>query len=383
MSYFRSDNGIKSIFGEKAFRKLVGILDPCCGGIDEVDGNPDKFLNQQGEWVEGGGGSQDLQQITDEGNTTTNNINLYNSAIVLDNGSLLQKGFINNGADGGIARICSIGYQDEWENGVQYFVSQNSNQIVRANSINTTVPNVNFDVTKGYVPGSIFHDMNNQNKYICTNNTTGAAVWDLYYDAVKTDGVTITGDGTFGNPLVATGGGNYTYEIGQYVVSQGGVIFHRYIDNGVQYYLVVDTTNLSTNSAWSNVTSTLIGSTAQSTWDGLSNSNAIVGQAGFTSGAAKLCLDSTNNSKSDWYLPAIDELNLLFNNRFNVNKTLSGNSSFGSISGATQILANSYWSSTESVSVQAWYFLFSNGNTSSFGGKNDPYYVRAVRKFSI
>jgi hypothetical protein len=138
----------------------------------------------------------------------------------------------------------------------------------------------------------------------------------------------------------------FTYEIGQYVSSEGGVIFHRYIDNGVQYYLVIDTTNLSTSSAWSNITGTAIGSTAQSYWDGLSNSNAIVGQSGFTAGAAKLCLDSTNNSKSDWYLPAIDELNLLFNNRFNVNKTLSGNASFGAISGASQILRNDYWSST-------------------------------------
>jgi hypothetical protein len=174
----------------------------------------------------------------------------------------------------------------------------------------------------------------------------------------------------------------FTYEIGEYVEDEGGVIFHRYIDNGVQYYLVVDTTNLSTSSAWSNVTSTLIGSTAQSTWDGLSNSNAIVGQAGFTAGAAKLCLDSTNNSKSDWYLPAIDELNLLYNNRFNVNKTLSGNSSFGNISGATQILYNIYWSSTEFSASNDWYFSFLSGIADN-DGKVNAFYIRALRKFSI
>lgn len=172
----------------------------------------------------------------------------------------------------------------------------------------------------------------------------------------------------------------FTYEIGEYVEDEGGVIFHRYIDDGVQHYLVVDTVDFSAN--WSNVTSTLIGSTAQSTWDGLGNSNAIVGQSGFINGAAKLCLDSTNNGKSDWYLPAIDELSLLWQNRFNVNKTLSGNSSFGSISEATQIGNEEYWSSTEYDNYTAWFFFFNGGNANTTL-KNYAKYVRAVRKFSI
>lgn len=202
----------------------------------------------------------------------------------------------------------------------------------------------------------------------------------------------VAGDRLFGSDvngdqvqfdLLAVNNNGFTYEIGQYVSSEGGVIFHRYIDNGVQYYLVVDTTDLSISSAWSNVASTLIGSTAQSTWDGLSNSNAIVGQSGFTSGAAKLCLDSTNNSKTDWYLPAVDELNLLLQSRFNVNKTLSGNSSFGTINSATQILNNQYWSSTESSNTNSWFFDLGNGTFLNFLSKSTTLYVRAVRKFSI
>ena len=174
----------------------------------------------------------------------------------------------------------------------------------------------------------------------------------------------------------------YTYEIGQYVASRGGVIFHRYKDGTNENYLVIDTTDISTSSFWSNIDTLLIGATAQSTWDGLSNSNAIVAQVGFTSGAANGCLISTNNGQSDWYLPAIDELSLLWQNRFNVNRTLSGNSSASTIPGATQIGYNNYWSSTEYNNFTAWYFYFGNGYAGSIS-KNNTYYVRAVRKFSI
>lgn len=173
---------------------------------------------------------------------------------------------------------------------------------------------------------------------------------------------------------------DYTYEIGQYVEEKGGVIFHRYKDGTNENYLVVDTTDISSSSFWSNIDNVAIGATAQSTWDGLSNSDAIVAQAGFTSGAANGCLISTNNGQTDWYLPAIDELSLLWQNRFNVNRTLSGNSSFGSIPGATQIGYNTYWSSTEYNNLSAWFFYFDDG--AAYGNKSTTYYVRAVRKFT-
>ena len=173
----------------------------------------------------------------------------------------------------------------------------------------------------------------------------------------------------------------FQYEIGEYVEDEGGVIFHRYLDGNTQNYLVVSITDQSTGQAWSNIDNVEIGLSAQSTWDGLSNSNAIVGQSGFTDGAALTCLNYSVGSIDDWYLPAIDELNLLWQNRFNINRTLSGNSSYGAISGAVQIEYNNYWSSTESDSVDAYSSNFSNGY--NFTLKSDSYYVRAVRKFSI
>lgn len=168
----------------------------------------------------------------------------------------------------------------------------------------------------------------------------------------------------------------FQYEIGEYVADEGGVIFHRYLDGNTQNYLVVTIINQSAGQDWSNVSSTLIGSTAQSTWNGLSNSNAIVGQAGFTNGAAKTCLDLVLEGKNDWYLPAIDELLLLSNTRFNVNKTLSG------IIGSQIISQDPYWSSTEQNSSSAIYFSFPLSQ-SQVATKISVSLVRAVRKFSI
>lgn len=267
-------------------------------------------------------------------------------------------------------------------NGFQITSASNGNIQIRPNGTGAVL--IGDSSGSNAAPLRFMELSDNGTNYVglkAANNLTGNTTYTLP-----------TADGTSGQVLQTNGSGTlswtartgYTYEIGQYVSSEGGVVFHRYIDNGVQYYLVVDTTDLSTSQTWSNITGTAIGATAQSTWDGLSNSNAIVGQSGFTAGSAKLCLDSTNNSKSDWYLPAFDELNLLWQSRFNVNKTLSGNSSFGSISGATEILANSYWSSTEYNSTSANVFSFTEGGLAGTLAKNtNGYHTRAVRKFSI
>lgn len=175
-----------------------------------------------------------------------------------------------------------------------------------------------------------------------------------------------------------SGGGGFTHYIGEEF--GGGVIFHLWKDTqGVEHGLIVDKTDLSTSQVWSNVSQTLIGPSAQSSWDGLSNSNAIVSQIGHTTSAAALCLNSTNGGQSDWYLPSIDELSLLWNIRFNVNKSLS---TFG---GATvlPIFAN-YWTSMEGGNNYAWVYDFYSGvpYANNFDtSKSNAIYVRAVRAF--
>ena len=113
---------------------------------------------------------------------------------------------------------------------------------------------------------------------------------------------------------------------------------------------------------------TLINGTLSSIGTGQSNTNLIVAGCNQNSIAAKLCFDSQLSGYTDWYLPSIDELNLLYSNLFLAN--------IGNFSGV------SYWSSTEASGTGALRFAFDpNLAGGIFGNKNTSYYVRAVRKF--
>lgn len=175
-------------------------------------------------------------------------------------------------------------------------------------------------------------------------------------------------------PQGPAGGGGFTRYLGE--AFGGGVIFHLWKDNqGIEHGLVVATTNQSNTEVWSNIGNVVIGTSAQSTWDGLSNSNAITAQSGHTNSASNLCLNLVSGGQTDWYLPSIDELSLLWHNRFNVNKTLS------TIPGAETLpISAYYWSSTEFNLTNAWRFYFHDGgatNTIKTGTQR----VRAIRAF--
>jgi hypothetical protein len=168
--------------------------------------------------------------------------------------------------------------------------------------------------------------------------------------------------------------GNFTHYIGEEF--GGGVVFYIWKDaQGQEHGLIVDKVDLSTGQAWSNITTVAIGLSAQSIWDGLSNSNAIVSQAGHTNSAAALCLNSTNGGQTDWYLPSVQELNMLWSNYFPVARTLS------QIQGAVPLQPNAYWSSSEYDLSLAWSFGFDDGGAYYYYNKVITSYVRAVRAF--
>jgi len=128
----------------------------------------------------GGGGSQTLAQTLVLGNETDGtNIKVNNAdAIELENTSLLKKGTYNFGATGGISRICSNNYEDNWQDGFRHVFDQ-SGFIRNSTNCFDIVPNYSFDETLRFKVGS-FWTLDNGTTYICRDATIGAAVWEIY-----------------------------------------------------------------------------------------------------------------------------------------------------------------------------------------------------------
>jgi hypothetical protein len=156
--------------------------------------------------------------------------------------------------------------------------------------------------------------------------------------------------------------GGFTHYVGE--LFGGGIVVSVWKTAGVEHGLIASLTDLAT-SVWSNIDD-LIGTSAQSTSDGQSNTIAIINQVGHVVSGAKLCNDYTGGEYDDWYLPATWELKEIKNSAVKIHSTLGVNS---------EINAGEYLSSTES-SFGYYYGSCECDKGKSWGGN-----VRAVRKF--
>lgn len=189
--------------------------------------------------------------------------------------------------------------------------------------------------------------------------------------------ITVSGIGTTVDPyIINSTTGNNNYHPGD--LYGGGIVF--YVDQTGEHGLICSLTDLSVGQVWSDV-NLLIGPTAQSTWDGQSNTTAIVNQAGMTSSAAKLCDDYVNDEYgtgiySDWYLPSIDELSILSTSSYIVNKNIENDGN----SLTTSLVVDFYWTSLEFNNSQALSYLISGGAPQVYN-KSYLCSVRAIRAF--
>jgi hypothetical protein len=202
------------------------------------------------------------------------------------------------------------------------------------------------------------------------NGGTGTATPSL----VAGTNVTITG--TFPNQTIAASSGGGGTEIGALI--GGGVVVAVFNDGGVNKALVASLTNLSAGLQWTipGFQTTLIGATAQSYSDGLTNTNAIIAQTGlpattlYAAGIARLFADG---GFGDWYLPSVWELNMCYNSAAITAK----------VTGVTPFVNVNYWSSTEFSASNATTRSFSLATQSSFAKSANAIYVRAVRIHTI
>jgi len=164
-----------------------------------------------------------------------------------------------------------------------------------------------------------------------------------------------------------TGPGTFTHYIGE--LFGGGIVVDVWKEDGVEHGLIASLTDLSADSEWSSISISDYQSVgAVSPVDGQTNTAEIIA-AGDISGAAHLCDNYSAGGFTDWYLPAIWELNKCFEAGLVVNIILGDNDGFK--------FHEQYCSSTYLENDGVQMHNFDGSGNYGFGS----YTVRAVRRF--
>jgi hypothetical protein len=170
--------------------------------------------------------------------------------------------------------------------------------------------------------------------------------------------------GTIGTVAAGCGAPSSCSNIGD--VCADGSLFAGFMFYGATCKQVfVTDNNQSLSSQWKNAT----GTDDISTDDHVDGQVNHAGRGGTLSNfpAFDLCESNTYHGKSDWYLPARAELNLLWLNRAAIDAGAAGN-----------FTTSNYWSSTEYGTSDAWYQNFGSGGQDGIN-KTNNYDVRCVR----
>lgn len=158
------------------------------------------------------------------------------------------------------------------------------------------------------------------------------------------------------------------FDINRHTIGEeygGGIIF--YLDASGEHGLIAAAVDQSTMAKWGFFENPA-GANAVTIGAGVTNTDKIISinpsaNAGI---AARLCSDLTLNDYSDWFLPSLNELKLLYKNL--------------QLKGIGNIAKAEYWSSSETDFNNAWLFDFNTGSPVE-STVNKPSYVRAIRAF--
>jgi hypothetical protein len=165
---------------------------------------------------------------------------------------------------------------------------------------------------------------------------------------------------------VTGGGSSNDFYLGQDTL--GGIVFYVYNGNdGQQKGLIVSKTE--TTGQWQSSFSFL---GATSMWDGYSNTLLM------TNSPIKTWV--TTNFSSEWYIPSINELQILSQNIFHVNKAISAGG-LTPLPFGQQVTTDYYWSSTEKIDeIQ---YSGDENNAYNFGIPQNYNYILGLEKGSV
>ena len=164
----------------------------------------------------------------------------------------------------------------------------------------------------------------------------------------------------------------------------GGIVFNVYKDSaGVEHGLIASLKDLD-SSVWSNMDTVAIGPSAQSLWNGKANTQAIINQSGHITSAALICDTTTIGGQTDWYLGSVDEIQLLYAKRYELNAILRNMANADVIYGVfynTYIPSKQYYNSTEYNNNEILNFYTYPLSINNFRKKNQMLTVRPIRSF--
>lgn len=222
------------------------------------------------------------------------------------------------------------------------------------------VPNPTINLTTKTVNGSGTGDF--------VANLTGLDIGTkYYYRAYATTSVGTAYGEEFDFTTTAPHIGD-NYQGGQVLLYYGsGEI--GYVPGEVHGIIVADIDINSTNPIkWYNSTNVVTNAISSAIGTGEQNTNLIVATQGSGNYAAKICYDLVLNGYDDWYLPSKDELISMYNYSTVYNLT-------------NDMIAGTYWSSTEYNQTTAYYKNCYGGASDGNNNKSSIYYVRPLRSF--